>query len=484
MPRFIHALCCLLTATCLSALDQPLILTVPIEAKVPYTFVINPGTGSIQIYETSNNGLRQKSSHNFLAEYERLRTVTDKTGRSFLRTGSAGNSNSPDYNKMNELLGSLAGVGPQLAQQAIASEDAFWSKPPTYDGRLQATLGQHTLFLLIPCSFTILAYQLDNFDLELKSLRNFRSDLYIPDMYQSTPGRSEMLVVLKSHPDPAVKKWVAQHLQELEQEWNAAAKTGRTSLVGCDTWMSVVSRGSQERLLVLDWNNTRIIGYDYLSKGRNGELRLATIRNIELDLKVPVSYKAEPGSAQILDQLNDRMAKDKMPKAPGVRFLRELADKQQIIDSKSSPFQVAVVQTAAGPTLMIEDPKRRKILVYNIFGRNNNLELNSLRDYTTEAGASIWLDLMQRRQNAESLLERLPSDLRSMKPDEGLERVRLILTWNPHLYKSCESQKDVRKALSELADWQPIIEKAMAAAKAWDDKIEAILKKIREDGDL
>jgi hypothetical protein len=448
--------------------------------------VINPALGTLSLYEIQGNNQVLHQTYSFLTDLNMLESslyqpqANDDRQFNMLQLGSL--NNKP---KSSEVFASLpktatkaeiaAGLS-SLQVRALNGEQEFWAKPPEYDGIVRGAMGTRILAILIPIKRIMMFYAVDSLKFEPMGWRNYSSELYVPQVIESTPTPQEINNQL-----PAEVRLEHQKALEAAQEAAAAGGGGgggggggkALSLNKSDAW---IAAGSQERFLVLDSANNHIMSYDLSGK----DVVLKSVRNLEIDLLIPTGFRSMPDPTAIFQALMQDKGRQKFlfdngfldaaaPRADLALLQAVVAGAKAPAGAGSSPIQASIL----ADDVTVNFTKSQKIMVYRLNGANNSLELVSVRDYTIDASVAILDSEIKYQVHAAKLYKDANTLVRKNQDPAAMRTLKSALTFNPCLYKDAEADRDLSKSLGKLDDWQPTIE---AAQKACEEK----MKKIEE----
>lgn len=484
---------CLLAAAALApsltALDTPLVIRSP-DGRL--TGVVSPTQGTMQIYEIAGERLTKRASANWRADLQFLETVPptkEHLDWTRLRLGSPA-VNRPNYAQFFDE------VYPELdrrrrpgrdddellpfKERAWNTEETFWADPPDYDGKISAAMissgGQNAaVMIVVPSLYTILMYWVEGYNIRFMGSRNYRTDLYIPQVWNSFPTPQQILEAL-----PADIQ--ADHREQVENQIeNLGEMAGEVLPISpSEVWVTSVRRNNTDVFVLLDHANNRLMTYTFQFGGRaGGILSLKGVRNTQVDLLIPSSYKSDPPIAGIVQQHNRNLDKLGMPPVTPT-ILRKLAQLRSVEAQESSDIQA---NTDREGRIFLDFPKSRKLMIYDPFGRGDFLELESMRDYTLEVGIGIQMKEARFRALSFQMLEEA-NDIASRKRTEDVKKLlKTALEWNPHLYEALEGREG-RKAtryLKDDAEFQAMMEEAATEAKRLEDEWEALVKAAEEE---
>ena len=198
MRNLLTSVLCIVSAT-LAATETPLTLTQPVgeTGNFQRLVTIEESTGAMRLYQLGNGtgtqAMKQLIPWNFLIDLDRIRNIrlvvdnpkrVNRTDPEYVlwplvRTGSGTGtrgkpSNNPPYGLMYKFF------LPKSERPAVFnSEDEFFTTLKDYDGEVRAALSQGYLLVVIPGTYTILAYRISDDKFDLVSYRNYRPELYL-----------------------------------------------------------------------------------------------------------------------------------------------------------------------------------------------------------------------------------------------------------------------------------------------------------------
>ena len=437
--------------------------------------VVEPGLGNVTLYSVEGNNLTKHSSVNFLADVTNLanRPRTERAGviYSTLRLGDDSGKPTmadllfqfPDKPTAKEQAN---GVKAYRAR-ATEAEDAFWAKEHAYDGVVRGAMGNSCLFLCIPSMHALLLYNCGDRAKgpQLVGFRNYGVDLMVPQVYKSSPTPQEILGQL-----PADIK--EEQKTALEEALKALGGGGAMDLQPSDPW---VASGGGDRFVLVDPPNKHMATYEYKGKG----WELASVRNLEVDMLIPTSYKSAPDEQGTFVQW--AQSRKEEIKAfgiiPDLAYFKALVGQKQVESGKVSDLQASM----AADDLVLDYVKAHKLFVYRLNGANNGLELVSMRDYTIDVGLALQdLEFRSAVDARNVWTVDAKAALGGRNPKLAILSVLYALKLDPCLYK--EIEKDPRaKDLKALPEWQPAIEAAMKGCEAKMKDLEERRKKAEEE---
>lgn len=525
------------------ALDTPLTLTQPPEDNQNRLVTIDEASGAMRLYEmTQGRGeqaLRQVAPWNFLIDLDRIlniRMVLDNPHRRdrndpehvfwpLARTGSfmgdRGPSNVPLYGEMYQYF------LPAQRATVLATEDAFFNENISYDGNVQAALSRHYLFLVIPSTYTILVYNISQDSFELAAYRNYRPELYltIPDQnprglpfFGSNPQFNDIIRALRQ---VGGGDMILQQRAERTQEAMEAMESEQ-ELIPVSQSEPWVQGLRNNHFVLVDPANNKIMLYGL---PQSNTLTLTSLRNFDLDRRLPswpmprrhlnefdsavvesylqrLGRNNQDGQIRAITQEVQNWAQEARrngelqevnPSAAEIQIaiFRQLAEQQNLLagdgarrsqeSGRSSTFD-AVVDPNARLVLDLKD--ERRLLVYQLFGSNNRMEMVSSRDYTIETGIAVYdYELSKQRaagrifRQIESLVRRPGAQIEGMV----LANIQYLLAMAPSSYEQLEGNARIRRRFGDHEMWQPTIEKAMADSEAQRERILSLIEMIKEE---
>ena len=461
------------SATALHALETPLVLKS--GGQGGNYAVIEPGTGNVTLYAVEGNTLTKNGSANYLADLSFLeqRPYDERDGivYSTLRVG--------DKNckpTMGDLLAAFpakptkreADAGLKSYQaRAIEAENEFWSKEHAFDGIVRGAYSATVLFLCIPSKHAILLYDCQdrNKGPQLVGWRNYGVELMIPQVFMSTPIPADILAQLPAEIKDDQKKALQDAMKAL------AEGGGAIQLQPSDPW---VAAGGGDRFVMIDSPNKHIMTYEY--KGKGWEVK--SVRNLEVDLMIPTAFNSSPDEQRTFsDYIQSRKAQlAAYGIVPDLPYFKALVGQKQVDSGKVSDVQA----TGNADDIVIDYVKLHKLYVYRLLGRNNALELVSMRDYTLDVGLALQDVEFRADADATDAWNNAKASLQKHDNKVGLLSVSFALKRNPCLYKTIEKEPS-HKDLKKMPEWQAMLDEAIKACETRTKELEERKKRAEEE---
>lgn len=469
----------------LPALDTPMVMQAG-----RFTGVINPAQGSIQIFEMSGERLTLRATTNFLAdlEFNRDAPAADKLEWSRLRPGNP--NTFPTYADFFDKLcpeidknRPRNAEGPTFKERAWNTEEAFWNAPlPAYDGHLAAALtddgGTGSLLLIFPQYYTMMFYFIEGFNITYAGHRNYRVDLMIPQVLDSFPSPKELLDQLPADVQADHKDALKLQMEALI-EAQGAEGANMLPIAPSDPWVVSIRKNNQNIYALVDPPNNRVLTYAYRSNGKGGQIELKSVRNIQVDLLIPSSFKSDPPVVGLVKDVNKWLEGMRFPPV-NESFLRMYAARNSIDGDAGAARPTPDMQANEDGSgrVVIDFPKQRKILVYDPFGRGEFLELKSMRDYSLEAAIGLLKKEVLFRGLALQMVEGIETKARDKKVERAtvLKLLGTALTWSPHAYKAVEDNRNIIREMKDVEGFQALIDKAAAEAAKKEEEFEQLMK--------
>ncbi len=460
MSRLPLLLLALITA--LPALDTPLVIN---NTGGTSTVMVNPTIGSMTLYYIEDGQLNRVASTNFLADLGLPASLItrDLDGQPVTALQDGSPNNVPTAEQfMTTVLGrygqtkaeGAAGVK-SLADRARAAEKEFWGKDHPYDGIVRAALAQNYLMLAIPAKRALLVYDVSASSFKLVAWRNYGPELYLPHVYGSNPTPAEILRELPQEVQEARKK-------ELEAQIAQMAEQAEQALVVKPSDVYLVA-GQGEKFALFDIANTHLMAYEFNGRA----LTLRGIRNVEVDLLIPTSFRSTPDIKEIFNQWTKDRQRQAFLASLGmekdmVAFQTYVEGKQKAAASdKVSAFQANVILNTGD--LVLDFADKRKAIVYRFAGGEATMDLKSLRDYTLDAGIAL---LDAEYTNTLYAKELLVAAKKMHKPRTALLTLKSALALDPTQYRQAEKDKGLIDKVKGEADYQAVMEDAITRATA------------------
>lgn len=473
----------LLLSTWASALETPLTVASP-TGQVAIT--VNPTLGTMTMFRLNGVGtLDRKGSANFLNDIEFLQNyiVADRDGDvySALRVGYGGNKPTPEE-WLGGVLGSLklprkaeeAGVLP-LEKRARNSEAEFWNKDHAYDGVVRAALGNNYLMLVVPSTRTVMFYDTQNEGFKLVAVTTFSPLLYLPHVFNSNPTPADLLSQLPSDVQEERRKQMEEQMAAMLEEPGQTIATKPSNV-----W---VAAAAGEKFIVVDIANARLMSYEFAGK----DLFVRAVRNIEVDLMIPSAFKSTPDLQGAYRAFSTNRNNKAFLESEGIT---DIIDFETYVQSrqasagaggsaaggaKTSPVQLTTIYNTGD--LLIDFTDQRKVLTYRFGGGNTVLELRSMRDYTLDAGIAL---IETEIANREYGVQFLAAAKKQKSPAMAMRLVQSALKMNPPLYQVIEKDNRLVRAISELPEYGPAIDAAIAATQKMEAEREKRIAAAKE----
>lgn len=461
------------SATAVHALETPLVLKS--GGQGGNYAVIEPGLGTVTLYAVEGNTLTKHGSASFLADLSFLeqRPFDERDGvvYSTLRIGDPGCRPT-----MGDLLAAFpskpskreaeAGLKSYQAR-AIEAENAFWAKDNPFDGIVRGAYSATVLFLCIPSKHAILLYDCQDRTKgpQLVGWRNYGVELMVPQVFGSTPTPQDILAQLPAEVKDDQKKALDEAMKAL------AEGGGAIQLQPSDPW---VAAGGGDRFVLVDPPNKHIMTYEY--KGKGWEVK--SVRNLEVDMMIPTAFNSSPDEQRtfteyLASRKNQLAAYGITPDLP---YFKALVGQKQVDSGKVSDVQA----TGNADDIVIDYVKLHKLYVYRLLGRNNSLELVSMRDYTLDVGLALQDVEFRADVDAANAWADAKRALQKHDNKVGLLSVMLALKRNPCLYKTIEKDPS-GKDLKKMPEWQGLLDEAIKACETKTKELEERKKRAEEE---
>lgn len=408
---------------------------------------INAGSGQIAIYELRDNVNTRKSVKNFLVDLQMLEARTTQVGDqtySLVRTGWGPAKDAFPKPTPEEVIQGLFRKEPtpeqrktnRAADQELVrkAEDEFWSKDHPYDGVVRGAFSGSMLMVAIPAKRAVLFYRSDDEKLRLLNAYNYSPTLYVQLAYKSIPNpldlaKSRELDLTKEQQDELINQFKSQ-------DENAAIQAGPS-----DVWCCAAGA----YFALVDSANRRVLTFE--DKGKNVELR--SVRNISVDLMIPVGYGTTPDAARAATDLTGKSKEVSAMLAEwGVKpfdqyTLKALVAMAQAGDGarKAESLQA----NCTGSQVVLDFTAQRKLLTYLINGPGNSLQLVSARDYSFD----IAIDMLATRANARVEAAEGFKAIEAMagkgQVEQALARLKTELKFVPSLVDAAHKSATLKK---------------------------------------
>lgn len=442
----------------LSALDSPLVVNSALE---DLTATINPNTGTIMLYRTGG-GLQMTliGSHYFLADIEQwsVKKIPSETVNwSLLRAGL--NTKPVYYDKGTSIINLLDRGKRGLVMD---TEDEFWKEAPEYDGVVAAAIGNTFLFICVPSTHTLLAYEVLGGKITLKAVRNIGPDLMIPGAYNSTPSPQDLFRKLP----PEVQ---AERKEAMERQAKAIENGDIPKLKDPEPWMASLRN---DKIVIVEPANQKILTYEIQRKA----LLLKSARSMEIELLVPpgVSVNSKPSPVQQYKSYVNMMRKNKIVPYT-LKELTALANVNANHNSKStgSDIQASIDQRF---NLILDFTKVRKLILYRPDAGGQGIEMISVRDYTMEIATALHVDKINKGNEAEKLYKLAQRKLTKKQRPDAMRLLKTALSYKPSLFQTVEKNKRFVNKLSGEKGWSEVMD---TARKAYEKELAEIEQRKR-----
>jgi hypothetical protein len=321
--------------------------------------------------------------------------------------------------------------------------------------------------LVIPSLYCLMFYSVENDIIDLVGWRNYRTDMYVPQVFQSKPLPQEILKALP----PDVQSERKEAMQEQMAKLGEAAGT-TIPLQPSDPWIGASETNGQVFVLI-DVANKKALNYQYTSKGKTRILQLQAVRNLEIDLMIPTTFNSTPDVAGLIARYNKHLIKAKM--APVMREeIEALASQSQVTSDKNSDFHAIIDQSGV---VQLDFHKERQILTYRLSAQG--MDLIAARDYTIEAGIGIHRRQLELMAKANRLVDTVEALAKKKEWPAVIRIAGIALDWNPWLFETFGKNRSIsriekQKDSPELAqEWLALLQKASEEAKRREDEAKA-----------
>lgn len=426
--------------------------------------IIEPGTGTITLFEVTGQILNRYGSANFLTDLRALRdrpyderggvtyTMLQVGAGNFLPTPAEVLSVLPDTQTPEEKANNIG----SFRNRAIKAEADFWAKPLEYDGVVRGAFSKDALFLGIPSMHALLVYEITdrNKGPVFKSWRNVGPDLLIPQVWKSIPTPQEIYNQLPEED----RKLREKELQEAFKK--AGDKAGALTLQACDWW--ITSAG--DRFMLVDFANKHLVTYLY----NGNKVSLAGVRNIEIDQIIPTGMSTKPTPNQTIVAFQGAHRKE----LQDFQFVLDRDNLAALISQnnttnagKVSPIQAV----ASGGDVILNFTELHKVFVYRILGQGNNLELVAVRDNTVDIGLDLLANLMSAQVRGAESYQGAIRLLAQRMESAAMMMLKYALKEAPALGAKAEKDQKL-EGLRKHADWQAVIDDAKKRATEEEEK--------------
>jgi hypothetical protein len=448
-----------------SALETTLVMRAPNSPN--QVIEVSPNIGTMTLYDVNDSGTRRASSANFLfhLEFYDKYILDERNGVPYtaLRTGSLNckptceatlqmlPKDPTDAEKQKNL--------PSYQARARASEDAYWLKEHEYDGVIRGAFNSKYVMLCAPSKHALLFYELSGEKMELRAWRNYGVDLLIPQALNSLPTPTDIVSILPAEEKAKLEKEFADRDREAEAGAAQVKETPKS-----DAW---VATGGDNVFVVVDTLNNMIMTYQFTGKS----LEVKSVRNIKYDLMIPTAYKTQDNEQQVFDRFRKTHAKEIQDligadiDMPGIKALVGGSVRG---DASKTGLQANILDKQ----VVLDYTESRKLLVYNLEGANNSLEMTSARDYTLDVAMAVMERSFQEKAEAKNVVATAEKFFKSHKT--AMQLLKFALKLDPMLVDSIEKNTRLKNELSKEADWGPMIDDAHKAKEAALERMKAV----------
>ena len=460
------------------ALETSLILRPP-GGNGTLMAVVNPGIGSIQLYETQADKLIEKFGHNFLQDLQLIRDMpTNDNRNNWIRPGSP--NNAPGYASFMNSFSERQGANKEKLAPRRRFENAereFFDDLPEYDGIVRAAMTADSLMIVIPNMYTILAYTVIGKEVQLAGWHNYRHLLYLPEGFNTKPMPNDLYRKLPKDTQLEFEEMMEKRLEELGDDANL-----KFTAAPSEAW--IVSHGSN-RYVLLDVANKCLIYYQVeagaakpvtLGLTAAGRIKTLSVRNLEYELLIPTLYNSQPDDLALVKRFNQQLKRASMPEV-NADILMLLSEKREIQNEDNSGLQANFDENGY---LYLDFTKQNKLFVYKILSNNTQVEFIAARNYAIETGKTVYYTQLFNARRAASIVQGIDKRASSRaKDDEKNRHMRLLqmaVNLDPAIYKEIEKSRKITRALSEHENWTSMIEGAEQADEKNKTEWEQILE--------
>ncbi len=437
--------------------------------------VVNAGTGMITIYEVTNAQSTRKSVFNFLADLALLeaKIMGEVNGAVFsqLRTGTENMDPSVEVliQKMfsKEISEEQKKRGRPSDQALVReAEDAFWAKSAPYDGVVQVAYGAKKMMVAIPAKHAVLFYDVqDPLRPTFAGCYNFGPALYVALGYNTQPNPIDIVSQLDL--DPEEKK-------KLQDSFKHTEDFGAVPAAKSELWCA----NSGDFYALVDAANNKIILFEDTGK----KIALRSVRSISADLAIPVGFRAEPDEVAALQALiKDNKTVAETLKEMGLtpfdqHTLRAFVNHIQV--GEDAKRAAALQATKNNTQIALDFTGQRKLLIYNLQGSGNSLELASARDYTFEVGLNTVARFANNRVNGPTLLGNARDNLKAGRVKSALAVLGSAIKMTPLVTAAAAKDQGFKKLKDADKDaFDKLIEEGTKA----EEELKATFKTIVEE---
>jgi hypothetical protein len=404
--------------------------------------VVNAGTGMITIYEVTNAQSTRKSVFNFLSDMALLEAKIkgEINGSVFseLRTGTENMDPVVEtlIQKMfrKEATKEQKDKGKPSDQVLVReAEEAFWAKSPAYDGVVQVAYGPKKMMVVIPAKHVVLFYEVsDPLHPTFAGSYNFGPALYVALGYNTLPNPIDIASQLQLD---------TEEQKKLQESFKQTEDGGPAQAAKCEIWCA----NSGDFFALVDAANNKVILFEDVGK----KIALRSVRSISADLAIPVGFHAEPDEVAALQTLiKDNKTVGETLKEMGLTpfdqyTLRAFVNHIQV--GEESKKAEALQATKNNSQIVLDFTGQRKLLVYNLQGSGNSLELASARDYTFEVGLNTVARFANNRVNGPRLWDNAKENLKAGRTKSALSVLESAIKMTPLVTAAAAKDQGFKK---------------------------------------
>jgi len=438
----------------------------------------------------------------------------------------------PAYGDMFELFygRSVDEDTPSEKIQAFLSEEEFFKEVPEYGGNGQAAMSNSYILVYAPSTYTLLSYFIESDqEIELNAYRNIRPELYLRPgaggPFPSFPSFNELKESLKRLGGGAgvlARRALAMEKALEEMEVDQAL----IPIAESDFHLAPLLNN---RFVLMDIANKKMMLYEIPAADK---VRLKSLRNMDMDLRLP----SFPLPRRHIDEFAQAQVTAYMSRLKRLRIGRNSADEMvnRIVEAVAGwvrqqnfehirpgeeEIQVLVFRKiadelseraaggesggggkkwdvlvsrkfvaggtgGAGERLVLDMKGQRKLLVYDLNGQGNAIELLYARSYQIDAALSTYDYWVKQQQDAAKIWARIVKNApRKQFVGYNLRMLRYLLEIAPEYHEKAEGERRFKQTLvaHDPEAWQALIEKAMEKSEKNLERWNRVTELVGED---
>lgn len=475
MRRLLRA-CSALALTALMVGPAMSLETPLIAVNGKYAALVNSGSGMVNIYELNDKQTVRHGGFNFLTDLSYYDSVVmgERGGSVYTKLRTGTETMDPPVEKLIEVMFKKEPTKeqkekgrPSDRETVREAEDAFWSKDQAYDGTVRIAYGARLIMIAVPSKHAVLFYEISDIDRPIFSAAyNFGPALYVALGYNTTPNPIDIANKLAL---PEAER------KQLEEGFKKTEDGGPAQAAKCELW----GVASNNFYALVDSANNKIILFEDTGK----KIALRSVRSIAADLQIPLGFQALPDESEAVRALLKEKPVDATLKELGVQpfdqfTLRAFVNHIQVGEEgkKTESLQA----NSNNSQIILDFTGQRKLLVYNLQGQGNSLELASARDYTFEVASNSLARFVNNRIKYGPEAWNNAKETLKASPKIALRNLKIALTLNPKLVEVAAKDAGFKKLKDDfMTEYEALIETGQKA----NDELKATVKTILEEAE-